>query len=46
MWHETRTEMTQMIKSIMKLDEEQAIRLAEKTSDDRLKFKLEGKLNS
>ncbi|KAI6207611.1 Chitin synthase [Aphelenchoides besseyi] len=41
MWHETRTEMTQMIKSIHRLDEEQAIRLAEKATEDRIKFKLE-----
>lgn len=42
MWHENRVEMVQMIKSILKLDEEHANRLAEKNAMDRIKFRLEG----
>ncbi|VDL76598.1 unnamed protein product [Nippostrongylus brasiliensis] len=41
MWHETETEMTQMLRSIVKLDEEHARRLASKKVD-QLRFRLEG----
>ncbi|VDO93636.1 unnamed protein product [Heligmosomoides polygyrus] len=41
MWHETSTEMTQMLGSILKLDEEHARRLGSKKVD-QLRFRLEG----
>ncbi|KHJ81481.1 hypothetical protein OESDEN_18833 [Oesophagostomum dentatum] len=41
MWHETATEMAQMLRSIIKLDEEHAHRLSSKKSD-QLRFRLEG----
>lgn len=41
MWHETQTEMTQMLKSLFKLDEEHARRLADRSAKDRIKFRME-----
>ncbi|VDM65956.1 unnamed protein product, partial [Strongylus vulgaris] len=41
MWHETATEMAQMLRSIIKLDEEHAHRLSAKKVD-QLRFRLEG----
>uniref|UniRef100_A0A7I4YIE4 chitin synthase n=1 Tax=Haemonchus contortus TaxID=6289 RepID=A0A7I4YIE4_HAECO len=41
MWHETATEMAQMLRSILKLDGEHARRLATKKAD-QLRFRLEG----
>ncbi|KAK6029701.1 Chitin synthase [Ostertagia ostertagi] len=41
MWHETATEMAQMLRSILKLDEEHARRLGAKKTD-QLRFRLEG----
>ncbi|KAK5968343.1 hypothetical protein GCK32_011879, partial [Trichostrongylus colubriformis] len=41
MWHETATEMAQMLRSILKLDEEHARRLGAKKAD-QLRFRLEG----
>ncbi|GMR47640.1 hypothetical protein PMAYCL1PPCAC_17835, partial [Pristionchus mayeri] len=40
MWHETRTEMTQMFKSLLKLDEERAVCENKKRKDD-IQFRLE-----
>ncbi|KAE9421814.1 hypothetical protein Angca_003086, partial [Angiostrongylus cantonensis] len=40
MWHETATEMAQMLQSILKLDEEHARRLSTKQAD-QLRFRLE-----
>uniref|UniRef100_A0A1I7VAU2 chitin synthase n=1 Tax=Loa loa TaxID=7209 RepID=A0A1I7VAU2_LOALO len=41
MWHETRIEMMQMLKSIIKLDKEHSITLIERRHWDDIKYRLE-----
>uniref|UniRef100_F1KQV7 chitin synthase n=1 Tax=Ascaris suum TaxID=6253 RepID=F1KQV7_ASCSU len=41
MWHETRNEMMQMIKSVLKLDKEHSLLLSGKSQTGQLKFRLE-----
>lgn len=41
MWHETRTEMMQMIKSILGLDREHCVMLSGKTNQNHINFRLE-----
>ncbi|VDM16641.1 unnamed protein product, partial [Wuchereria bancrofti] len=41
MWHETRIEMMQMLKSIIKLDKEHSLMLIERRRSDDIKYRLE-----
>nr|AAG39382.1 chitin synthase [Dirofilaria immitis] len=41
MWHETRIEMMQMLKSIMKLDKEHSLIMAKRRRSDDIRYRLE-----